>query len=98
MARSAALWINSRPTARADTPNFTIKVGGHPFPLHVKYQALIDGTNGDTRLQNIDAWFLSSYLHAVGAVLDGPKGEKGRTISLDVAMDKSRIEDIMKMR
>lgn len=80
-----------------DTPDFTIKVGGHPFPLHVKYKALIDGTNGDTRLQNIDAWFLSSYLHAVGAVLDGPKGEKGRTVSLDVAMDKSRVEDIMKM-
>jgi hypothetical protein len=80
-----------------DTPDFTIKVGGHPFPLHVKYKALIDGTNGDTRLQNIDAWFLSSYLHAAGAVLDGPKGEKGRTVSLDVAMDKSRVEDIMKM-
>jgi hypothetical protein len=80
-----------------DTPDFTIKVGGHPFPLHVKYTALIDGTNGDTHLKNVDAWFLSSYLHAVGAVLDGPKGEGGRTVSLDVVMDKSRIEDIMKM-
>src|SRR6185503_10184688 len=48
-------------------------------------------------LENIDGWFLNSYLHAVGAVLDGPKGEHGRTVSLDVAMDKSRIEDIMKM-
>jgi len=80
-----------------DTPDFTIKTGGHPFPLHVKYTALIDGTNGDTRLKNIDAWFLSSFLHAVGAVLDGPKGEHGRTVSLDIDMDKSRIEDIMKM-
>ena len=80
-----------------DTPDFTIKVGGHPFPLHVKYQALIDGTNGDTRLKMIDAWFLNSYLHATGAVLDAPKGKKGRTVTLDVAMDKSRIEDIMKM-
>jgi hypothetical protein len=80
-----------------DTPDFTIAVGGHPFPLHVKYQALIDGTNGDTRLKAIDAWFLNSYLHATGAVLDAPKGQEGRTVSLDVAMDKSRIEDIMKM-
>jgi len=80
-----------------DTPDFTIKVGGHPFPLHVKYQALIDGTNGDTRLKVIDAWFLSSYLHATGAVLDAPKGQRGRTVTLDVAMDKSRIEDIMTM-
>ena len=80
-----------------DTPDFTIKVGGHPFPLHVKYQARIDGTNGDTRLKMIDAWFLSSYLHATGAVLDAPKGQHGRTVTLDVAMDKSRIEDVMKM-
>jgi hypothetical protein len=80
-----------------DTPDFTITVGGHPFPLHVKYQALIDGTNGDTRLSNIDAWFLDSYLHATGAVLDAPRGRDGRTVTLDVAMDKSRIEDVMKM-
>ena len=80
-----------------DTPDFTIAVGGHPFPLHVKYEALIDGTNGDTRLNNIDAWFLNSYLHATGAVLDAPKGQSGRSVSLDVVMDKARIEDVMRM-
>ncbi len=80
-----------------DTPDFTIKVGGHQFPLHVKYEALIDGTNGDTRLKMIDAWFLNSYLHASGAVLDAPKGQHGRTVTLDVSMDKSRIEDVMTM-
>jgi hypothetical protein len=79
------------------TPDFAIAVGGHPFPLYVRYQALIDGTNGDTRLENIDAWFLSSFVHAKGAVLDAPKGQHGRTVTLDVAMDKSRIEDVMTM-
>ena len=81
-----------------DTPDFTIKVGGHPFPLHVKYKALVDGTNGDTRLEDIDAKFLNSYLKGHGAVLDAPKGTHGgRTVSLDVVMDQARIEDIMKM-
>ncbi len=80
-----------------DTPDFTIRVGNHPFPLHVKYHALVDGTNGDTRLERIDGWFLSSYLHAKGAVLDAPKGKRGRTVTLDVTMDRSRIEDIMTM-
>ena len=84
-------------TGETDTPDFAIAVGGHPFPLHVKYQALIDGTNGNTRLKAIDAWFLSSYLHATGAVLDAPNGQHGRTVTLDVAMDKSRIEDVMTM-
>jgi hypothetical protein len=81
-----------------DTPDFTITVGGHPFPLHVKYKALVDGTNGDTRLEDIDAKFLNSYLKGHGAVLDAPKGSHGgRTVSLDIVMDKARIEDIMKM-
>ncbi len=80
-----------------DTPDFMIAVGGHKFPLHTKYQALIDGTNGDTRLENIDATFLNSHLIAKGAVLDAPKGQHGRTVSLDVNMDKARIEDVMTM-
>jgi len=86
-----------RASGTTDTPDFTIAVGGHPFPLHTTYEALIDGTNGDTRLENIDAWFLNSYVNAKGAVLDAPKGKDGRTVTLDVHMDRSRIEDVMKM-
>ena len=80
-----------------DTPDFTIEVGGHPFALHTKYHSIVDGTNGDTRLERIDATFLQSTLIAKGAVLDGPKGEKGRTVTLDITMPKARIEDVMTM-
>jgi hypothetical protein len=80
-----------------DTPDFMITVGGHKFPLHTKYQALIDGTNGDTRLENIDATFLNSHMIASGAVVDAPKGQHGRTVMLDVNMDRARIEDVMVM-
>jgi hypothetical protein len=84
-------------TGETDTPDFMIKVGGHAFRLQTKYQALIDGTNGDTRLETIDASFLGSHLIAKGAVLDAPKGQHGRTVSLDVDMDKARVEDVMTM-
>jgi len=80
-----------------DTPDFMIAVGGHKFPLHTKYRALIDGTNGDTRLDEIDATFLNSHLLAKGAVIDAPKGQHGRTVTLDVNMDRARIEDVMVM-
>src|SRR4029453_13261159 len=79
------------------TPDFVIAVGGHPFPLNTKYHAIVDGTNGDTRLERIDATFLNSSLLAKGSVLDGPKGTKGRTVALDVVMERARIEDIMVM-
>jgi hypothetical protein len=79
-----------------ETPDFTIDVGGHPFPLHTTYHAIIDGTNGNTRLERIDASFLRSSLVAKGGVVDTP-GRKGREVRLDVDMERARIEDIMKM-
>src|SRR5262249_19720211 len=80
-----------------DTPDFMIRVGGHAFRLRAKYQALIDGTNGDTRLEKIDASFLGSHVLASGAVLDAPEGVHGRIVSLDVEMDEARLEDVMTM-
>jgi hypothetical protein len=79
------------------TPDFTIAISGHPFALHAKYRSLVDGTNGDTRLESIDANFLGSHLLASGAVLDGRPGEHGRTVTLDVKLDKARIEDMLTM-
>jgi hypothetical protein len=80
-----------------DTPDFTLRVSGHPFALHAKYRSLVDGTNGDTRLEMIDASFLGSHLLASGAVLDAPPGRHGRTVTLDVKLDKARIEDMLTM-
>jgi hypothetical protein len=80
-----------------DTPDFTIKVGGHSFALHTKYHSIVDGTNGDTRLERIDGTFLQSSLVAKGVVLDAPPGGHGRIVRLDIQMDRARIEDIMYM-
>ena len=80
-----------------ETPTFTITDSHHPFALHTNYRSLIDGTNGDTRLERIDATFLDSHLLASGAVLDGPPGQRGRTVTLDVTMDPARLEDVLTM-
>jgi len=80
-----------------ETPDFMIKVGGHPFALQTKYHSIVDGTNGDTRLERIDASFLNSSLVAKGTVVDEPGRVKGRPVYLDVQMDHARIEDVMRM-
>lgn len=80
-----------------ETPRFVVNVGGQPFPLTAKYHAIVDGTNGDTLLEHIDAHFIQTTLHAKGAVTDGPPGQHGRTVQLDVAIPQGRIEDVMKM-
>ena len=80
-----------------DTPDFVVKAGGHPFALHAKYHTIVDGTNGDTRLERIDANFLNSSLVASGSVIDEPEHVEGRPVVLDVRMDHARIEDVMRM-
>lgn len=86
-----------RTEGETETPDFTIKVGGHPFPLRARYQALIDGTNGNTHLEKVDASFLKSHLIARGSVVEASKGRHGRIVALDINMDEARIEDLMTM-
>jgi hypothetical protein len=81
---------------QTDTPRFTVAVGGHPVPLHTDYHATIDGTNGDTRLDRIDASFLKTSIVAKGSVVNSP-GKNGRTVTLDIVMDTARIEDVLRL-
>ena len=80
---------------QTDTPDFTVEVGGHPVPLHTTYSATVDGTNGDTILNRIDASFLKTSLVAKGRVIDTTPGQPGRMVKLDVAIDGGRIEDVL---
>ena len=79
-----------------DTPKFPVAVGGHPVPLHTDYHATVDGTNGDTLLDRIDGSFLKTSLVAKGSVVQTP-GKDGRTVTLDIVMDKARIEDVLRL-
>jgi hypothetical protein len=76
------------------TPEFTLTSVGHPIPLHAKYHTIVDGTNGDTILERIDASFLDTSLVAKGDVIDMP-GAPGRRVALDVAMESARLEDVL---
>jgi hypothetical protein len=78
------------------TPDFTVKVGNHPVPLQVAYHAIVDGTNGDTILERIEASFLKTAIVARGGVID-LKGKQGREVALDVTIDRGRLEDVLKL-
>src|SRR5439155_27018499 len=79
-----------------ETPQFTVAVSGHPVPLHTTYHAVVDGTNGDTILERIDGSFLKTSLVAKGGVVDMP-GKAGRQVTLDIAMDQARVEDVLRL-
>jgi hypothetical protein len=78
------------------TPDFHLDISKQPVPLTTRFEAVVDGTDGDTYLQNVDATLQSTRLNAKGAVT-GTKGVKGRTIQMQVKVDDGRIEDLLRL-
>jgi hypothetical protein len=78
------------------TPNFSLDVPGRPVPLNTKFHAIVDGVNGDTYLQPVDAWLLGSHIVAKGDVVRYPN-VPGHDIRLDVTLGPAHIQDVLEL-
>jgi AsmA-like C-terminal region len=83
-------------TGETDTPDFGLDVSGTRVPLHTTFEAVVDGTDGDTYLNAVSAAFLKTSLTARGAVV-GAEGVKGRAVKVHVKIDNGRIEDLLRL-
>jgi hypothetical protein len=71
-------------------------VSGNPVDLKTQFQAVVDGTNGNTLLKTVNAQFGRSSVIAKGGV-EGITGVKGKTVTLDVTVEDGRLEDMLRM-
>ena len=78
----------------ADVPDFRLDVSDHALPLHTEFQAVVDGTTGDTRLSNVKARVGRSELTASGAVTRST-AVPGHTVDFNAVMENGRIEDML---
>jgi hypothetical protein len=79
----------------ANVPDFRLSTSGHPISLHTQYHAIVDGTNGDTYLQPVNGQFLHTSLTASGKIVNVTG--IGKDISLDIVMNKARMEDVLRL-
>jgi hypothetical protein len=86
------------------TPDFQLTNTGHTMPLNTTFHARVDGTNGDTWLEPVDATLAGSHFTASGQVVralktgyDGRLHSIGHDIALDVNVDRARIEDFLRL-
>ena len=77
-----------------DTPDFRLDVSDHGMPLHTEFNAVVDGTTGDTWLSAVKARIGRSELTATGAVTRSTTGP-GHSTDLHVVMGRGRIEDML---
>jgi hypothetical protein len=77
-----------------DIPDFTVDVAGNPVHLQTTYDAVVDGTDGDTYLNKVESRVERTTIVASGKVVGHPQ-RKGRTVQIDATVDDGRIEDLM---
>ena len=78
------------------TPDFRLSTADHSMSLKTKFHAIVDGTNGDTHLEPVDAWLEQTHIVASGDVAHVP-GQKGRDIRLNFTVDPGRIQDLLEL-
>lgn len=79
-----------------DTPDFRLTSANNPLPLHTKFHAIIDGTNGDTRLEPVEATLGQTKFTARGSV-DRDPADPARSILFDVIMKNGRVDDVLRL-
>jgi len=77
------------------TPDFSIDTANHPMPLQTSFDAVVDGTTGDTYLNRVDAVLGQSHFATHGAVIN-IKGQ-GHQIDLEVNVLDGRIQDFLEL-
>ena len=78
------------------TPDFRLDLADAPVPLDTTFDVTVDGTNGNTYLNKIDAKLRTTPIQASGAVVSTPH-VKGRTVSIDMRVSNGRLEDLLQL-
>jgi hypothetical protein len=86
------------------TPDFRLTHFGSALPLATRFHAHVDGTNGDTWLDPVDATLGHSHFTARGKIVrvmvagaDGSPHSVGHDIALTVKVNKAPIEDFLRL-
>jgi hypothetical protein len=87
---------------QTDTPDFRLTAFNNALPLHTNFHAIVDGTNGDTRLEPVNAMLGRSPFTASGQIVRvpdpaNPSHSLGHDIALRVTMSHARIEDFLRL-
>jgi hypothetical protein len=89
---------------QTQTPDFRLTHFGTALALATRFHARVDGTNGDTWLEPVEATLGHSHFIAQGQIVrvvvmeaGEPPHSIGHDIALSVNVDKARIEDFMRL-
>lgn len=80
----------------ASVPKFKVYDTSHERQLAVAYQATVDGTKGETKLEEVGARFDQTTISLRGSVAKSGNTD-GKTVSIDLWTNRGRAEDILRL-
>ncbi len=80
--------------ATVDVPDFTVAGSGHPVHLRTKLTGLVNGTNGDVRLQRVDASFMHTAVSATSDI-QSKTGMPKKFTTVDFSVTNGHIDDVL---
>jgi hypothetical protein len=81
-------------SGHTDVPDFVIDIAGQRVPLTTQFEAVVDGSNGNTWLERVEARLRDTVIVARGAMVRA-KDIRGRHITLNVTIANGRLEDLL---
>ena len=79
-----------------DVPDFKVSGAAHAEHLASNFQAVVDGTNGDTHLSRVESHFGRTTVISEGDI-KGHTGQHGKTVMLVVNVPQGRVEDLLRL-
>jgi len=79
-----------------DVPDFKVSGAAHEEHLASSFQAVVDGTNGDTHLSRVESHFGRTTVISEGDI-KGHSGQHGKTVMLVVNVPQGRVEDLLRL-
>jgi hypothetical protein len=81
---------------QASVPDFRLAISGNRVPLTTRFEVLVDGTNGNTILRPVVGTLGKTTFTTSGGIIKHDN-DPARTISLDVAMPKGNLQDLLRL-
>jgi hypothetical protein len=79
-----------------DIPDFNVTRSKNAVHLTTKFQAVINGTNGDVELQRVTSAFLNTRVAASGKIAGRPE-QSGKTTVVDLSVADGRVQDVLRL-
>jgi AsmA-like C-terminal region len=79
-----------------EIPDFKVRRAARSAPIETKYDSFVDALNGDVRLEHVESTIVKTNVLVRGSVAGTP-GRHGKVTSLDLNVNKGRIQDILRL-